>query len=129
MGSRRRIVLLGFVALALASCGGGSKKSGVPDGAPGELSSFADEWPAPNQDLGNRRVATSKIDSGNVDQLGVAWTIPIKGGGPFGNSPSAPIVADGVVYTQGRSSNVKAIALDTGPVKWSRDYNATDGGP
>jgi len=101
----------------------------VPDGAPGELSSFSDEWPAPNQDLGNRRVATSKIDSSNVDQLGVAWTIPIKGGGTFGNYASTPIVADGVVYTQDLTSNVKAIDLATGQVKWSKDYNAPDVGP
>jgi len=128
MGTRSRILLLGFVALALVSCGG-SNKSGVPDGAPGELSSFSDEWPAPNQDLGNRRVATSKIDSSNVDQLGVAWTIPIKGGGTFGNYASTPIVADGVVYTQDLTSNVKAIDLATGQVKWSKDYNAPDVGP
>jgi outer membrane protein assembly factor BamB len=128
MGSRSRIVLLSFVALALASCGG-SNKSGVPKGAPDELSSFSDEWPAPNQDLGNRRVATSKIDSGNVDQLGVAWTIPIKGAGTFGNYASTPIVADGVVYTQDLTSNVKAIDLATGQVKWSKDYNAPDVGP
>jgi len=128
MGTRIRILLLGFFALALASCGG-SNKSGVPDGAPGELSSFSDEWPAPNQDLGNRRVATSKIDSGNVDQLGVAWTIPIKGGGTFGNYASTPIVADGVAYTQDLTSNVNAIDLATGQVKWSKDYNAPDVGP
>src|SRR3954470_11087482 len=128
MGSRRRIVLLGFVALALASCGG-SNKSGVPDGAPDELSSSSDEWPAPNQDLGNRRVATSKIDSGNVDQLGVAWTVPIKGGGTFGNYASTPIVADGVVYSQDLTSNVKAIDFKTGQVKWTKNYNAPDVGP
>jgi outer membrane protein assembly factor BamB len=128
MGTRIRILLLGVFALALASCGG-SNKSGVPDGAPDELSSFSDEWPAPNQDLGNRRVATSKIDSGNVDQLGVAWTIPINGGGTFGNYASTPIVADGVVYTQDLTSNVKAIDLATGQVKWSKDYNAPDVGP
>ena len=128
MGTRIRILLLGFFALALASCGG-SNKSGVPDGAPGELSSFSDEWPAPNQDLGNRRVAPSKIDTGNVAQLGVAWTIPIKGGGTFGNYASTPIVADGVVYTQDLTSNVKAIDLATGQVKWSMDYNAPDVGP
>ena len=128
MGTRIRILLLGFFALALASCGG-SNKSGVPDGAPSELSSFSDEWPAPNQDLGNRRVATSKIDSGNVDQLGVAWTIPIKGGGTFGNYASTPIVADGVAYTQDLTSNVNAIDLATGQVKWSKDYNAPDVGP
>src|SRR5258705_7279375 len=128
MRSRARILLLSFLALALAACGG-SNKSGVPKGAPGELSSFSDEWPAPNQDLANRRVATSKIDSGNVDQLGVAWTIPIEGGGSFGNYASTPIVADGVVYTQDLTSNVKAIDLQTGQVKWSRDYNAPDVGP
>jgi outer membrane protein assembly factor BamB len=128
MGPRSRILLLGFVALALASCGG-SNKSGVPKGAPSELSDFSGEWPAPNQDLGNRRVATSKIDSGNVDQLGVAWTIPIKGAGTFGNYASTPIVADGVVYTQDLTSNVKAIDLATGQVKWSKDYNAPDVGP
>jgi outer membrane protein assembly factor BamB len=129
MSSRGRIFLISFVALALAACGG-SNKSGVPKGAPGELSSFADQWPAPNQDLANSRVATSsKIDSGNVDQLGVAWTIPIKGGGTFGNYASTPIVADGVVYTQDLTSNVKAIDLQTGQVKWSRDYNAPDVGP
>ena len=79
----RRVLLLSGLALVVASCGGGNK-SGVPKGAPGELSSFADEWPAPNQDLGNRRVATSKIDSSNVNELGIAWTIPIQGGGTFG---------------------------------------------
>ena len=70
-----RVLVLSSLALALAACGGGNK-SGVPKGAPGELSSFAKEWPAPNQDLANRRVATSKINSGNVSRLGVAWTIP-----------------------------------------------------
>ena len=128
MSSRSRILLISCFALALAACGGGNK-SGVPKGAPSELSSFADEWPAPNQDLGNRRVATSKIDSGNVDQLGVAWTIPIKGAGTFGNYASTPIVADGVVYTQDLTSNVQAIDLETGQVKWTKDYNAPDVGP
>ena len=96
---------------------------------PASSLSFSDEWPAPNQDLGNRRVATSKIDSGNVDQLGVAWTDPDQGGGTFGNYASTPIVADGVVYTQDLTSNVKAIDLATGQVKWSKDYNAPDVGP
>src|SRR6266516_1914141 len=123
-----RVLVLSCLALALVACGGGNK-SGVPKGAPGELSSFAKEWPAPNQDLGNHRVATSKINSGNVNQLGVAWTIPIKGGGTFGNYASTPIVADGVAYTQDLTSNVKAIDLKTGQVKWSKDYNAPDVGP
>jgi outer membrane protein assembly factor BamB len=125
---RLSVVVLGSLGLALAGCGGGGS-SGVPNGAPDELSSFSDEWPAPNQDLSNTRVASSKIDSGNVSQLGIAWTVPIKGGGTFGNYASTPIVADGVVYTQDLTSNVKAIDLETGDVKWSKDYDAEDVGP
>jgi outer membrane protein assembly factor BamB len=125
---RLSVVVLGVFGLALAGCGGGGG-SGVPNGAPDELSSFSDEWPAPNQDLSNTRVASSKIDSGNVSQLGIAWTVPIKGSGTFGNYASTPIVADGVVYTQDLTSNVKAIDLETGDVKWSRDYDAEDVGP
>jgi outer membrane protein assembly factor BamB len=121
-------LVLSCLALALASCGDG-ESSGVPDGAPKELSSFAKEWPAPNQDLGNRRVATSDIDSGNVDQLGVAWTMPIRGGGTFGNYASTPIVVDGVAYTQDLTSNVKAIDLESGRVKWSKDYDSSNVGP
>jgi outer membrane protein assembly factor BamB len=123
-----RVLMVGLAALALVSCGGGGG-SGVPDGAPSEASSFDDEWPAPNQDLGNRRVASSDIDSGNVDELGVAWTVPIEGGGTFGNYASTPIVADGVVYTQDLTSNVKAIDFETGQVKWTRNYNSANVGP
>jgi outer membrane protein assembly factor BamB len=130
MTVRPSVFVLACFTVALAACGGGGNKSGVPSGAPKELSSFSDEWPAPNQDLGNRRVATSsKIDSGNVDQLGVAWTIPITGGGTFGNYASTPIIADGVAYTQDLTSNVKAIDVKTGQVKWSKNYGMTDVGP
>jgi outer membrane protein assembly factor BamB len=126
-----RLVLLGLLlvtAAGLAACGG-EGGNGVPDGAPKEASEFKDEWPAPNGDLANRRVATSEIDSGNVDQLGVAWTIPIEGGGTFGNYASTPIIADGVVYTQDLTSNVKAIDLETGDIKWSKDYDSPTVGP
>jgi outer membrane protein assembly factor BamB len=125
----RHLFILGVLiaATSLGACGGGD--NGVPDGAPKEASDFKDEWPAPNGDLFNRRVATSEIDSGNVEQLGVAWTIPIEGGGTFGNYASTPIVADGVVYTQDLTSNVKAIDLETGEIKWSKDYDSATVGP
>jgi outer membrane protein assembly factor BamB len=127
----RRLPLLAILlaTTAVSACGGGGDESAVPDGAPKEASSFSDEWPTPNGDLGNRRVATSEIDSGNVKDLGVAWTVPITGGGTFGNYASTPIIADGVVYTQDLTSNVKAIDLETGDVKWTKDYNAPTVGP
>ncbi|MDX6423136.1 MAG: quinohemoprotein ethanol dehydrogenase [Gaiellaceae bacterium] len=125
-----RFFILGVLiaATGLGACGGGGG-GGVPDGAPPEASDFKDEWPTPNGDLANRRVASSEIDASNVDQLGVAWTIPIEGGGTFGNYASTPIVADGVVYTQDLTSNVKAIDLETGDIKWSKDYDAPTVGP
>ena len=55
--------------------------------------------------------------------------MPIKGGGTFGNYASTPIIADGVVYTQDLTSNVKAIDLETGDVRWSRDYDSPTVGP
>ena len=55
--------------------------------------------------------------------------MPIKGGGTFGNYASTPIIADGVVYTQDLTSNVKAIDLETGDVKWAKDYNSPTVGP
>jgi outer membrane protein assembly factor BamB len=130
MRSSRRSLALALVlaSAALGACGG-SDQSAVPDGAPDEASTFAEEWPTPNGDLANRRVATSEIDSGNVDDLGVAWTVPIKGGGTFGNYASTPIIADGVVYTQDLTSNVKAIDLETGDVKWTKDYDSATVGP
>jgi outer membrane protein assembly factor BamB len=124
------VFVLACFSLVFAACGGGGNKSGVPSGAPSELSDFADQWPAPNQDLGNHRVATSStIDSSNVKQLGVAWTVPITGGGTFGNYASTPIIADGVAYTQDLTSNVEAIDIKTGQVKWTHNYNATNEGP
>jgi hypothetical protein len=56
----------------------------VPPGAPPEDVRYATEWPAPNGDLYNRRVAHSTISSKNVSKLGIAWTIPLSGAGVAG---------------------------------------------
>lgn len=128
----RRLLLVAAVlaVTTLGGCGGdGDAGADVPENAPSEASDFADEWPTPNGDLGNRRVATSDIDSGNVDELGIAWTVPIEGTGTFGNYASTPIIADGVVYTQDLTSNVQAIDLETGEVKWTKTYDSPTVGP
>src|SRR6185312_4170124 len=53
----------------------------VPPGAPTEDIRYADEWPSPNGNLYNTRVAHSTISSANVAKLGIAWTLPLKGTG------------------------------------------------
>src|SRR4051812_15471226 len=127
------VALFGSVAVvALAGCGGGDDSTGlgVPGGAPPELAAHAAEWPAPNGDLQNTRVATSsKISAANVATLGVAWRAPITATGTFGGYASTPIISDGVVYTQDLSSNVAAYSLQSGKELWKHSYDSPTVGP
>ena len=87
MTYRRLTLVILCLAFAAGACGGDGQEStlsGVPkfpDGTPQEVKDNADGWPAPNGDLANTRVASSEIDSDNVDELGVAWTAPIEAAG------------------------------------------------
>jgi glucose dehydrogenase/mono/diheme cytochrome c family protein len=124
-----------LLLVVVSGCGGGTKKtaSGVaafPSGTPPEVSKAAAEWPAPNVDIANTRdVSGSKIDSGNVSKLGVAWTAPITATGVFGGYATTPVIANGVVYTQDLDSNVFAYDLKTGRQLWTHAYNSTSEGP
>jgi outer membrane protein assembly factor BamB/plastocyanin len=71
----------------------------------------------------------SSISAGNVGQLGVAWTFGVAGGGVFGTLATSPVVVNGTVYLQDLMSNVYAIDLQTGTLKWQKLYNAADNGP
>jgi outer membrane protein assembly factor BamB len=124
------------VAAGVVGCGGGGGKTGATGaklpskGAPSETSKFADQWPAPNGDLLNSRVATSSIDSGSVDKLGVAWTAPITAAGVFGGYATTPIIAGDTVYTQELDSSVSAYSLADGTRKWRHEFpNQPDLGP
>jgi outer membrane protein assembly factor BamB len=97
--------------------------------APLEDVQFANEWPSPNGDLNNTRVAHSTITSANVATLGVAWTIPLKGVGANGRDVANPVVANGVAYLQDGASNVMAVSYATGKVLWSHLFNSLDYGP
>jgi len=101
----------------------------TPNAAPPEVASAAAEFPAPNGDLANTRATQGSIDSGNVKQLGIAWTVPITASGIFGGYASTPLIAGGVVYTQDLNSNVEAIDLKSGQILWKKAYNAPDIGP
>src|ERR1700736_4817182 len=95
-----------------------SVASPVPPGAPPEDVRFANEWPSPNGDLYNTRVAHSSISSANVSQLGIAWTLPLQGTGTNGADVANPVMADGIAYLQDGASNVTAVRYATGEVLW-----------
>jgi outer membrane protein assembly factor BamB len=83
----------------------------------------------PNTDTSNTRYVGGPINSTNVSQLGVAWTLPLTAKSEYGSYSSAPIITGGVVYSQDLQSNVQAISLKTGKVIWTKTYNSPDQGP
>jgi outer membrane protein assembly factor BamB len=86
-------------------------------------------WPYSNADLADTRdAAGSTITSANVSGLKQAWTFHITGPAaagiaPYGALSANPIVANGVVYIQDLYSNVYALALATGRLKWEYQLN------
>jgi outer membrane protein assembly factor BamB len=101
----------------------------VPPGAPVEDIRYAHEWPAPNGDLYNTRVAHATIASTNVAKLGMAWTIPLRGTGPTGADVANPVIAAGIAYLQDGASDVMAVRYATGQVLWTHVYNSPEYGP
>ena len=83
----------------------------------------------PNADTSNTRYAGGPIDSATVAKLAVAWTLPLNAKSEYGSYSSAPIVANGVIYSQDLDSNVQAISLKTGKVIWTKTYDSPDQGP
>src|SRR5947209_8576388 len=95
-----------------------SVATSVPPGAPAEDVRYANEWPAPNGDLYNTRVAHATISSTNVSKLGIAWTLPLRGAGATGTDVANPVIAAGIAYLQDGASNVMAVRYATGRVLW-----------
>jgi outer membrane protein assembly factor BamB len=146
-------VATALTALALASmlaaCGGASSAQriptptlptcntttapaakSVPPGAPAEDICYATEWPSPNGNLYNTRVAHATISSANVAKLKMAWTVPLPGKGLTGTADVAnPVIANGIAYLQDGASNVIAVRLASGQVLWTHQYNSADYGP
>src|SRR5258708_40053585 len=140
-GKRGGFVAALVLAALLAACGGAPSVQGtptplpcntsaaasatsVPPGAPVEDVSYATEWPSPNQNLYNTRVAHSTIASTNVSKLGIAWTIPLQGKGPDGADGANPGIANGIAYLQDGASNVIAVQVATGGVVGTPNYNS-----
>jgi alcohol dehydrogenase (cytochrome c) len=90
--------------------------------APGTVTGAA--WPDPNGDLANTRDATSStISAANVSRLKQAWSFKLTGAAAkavqaYGSLTATPIVTGGVVYIQDLHSDVFAISLATGKLRW-----------
>ncbi len=96
----------------------------------GAAAAGAGGWPYPNYDLENtRNVTDSTIGPDVVDQLGEAWTVPIRATGTFGGYAATPVIVDGVVYTQDLDSSVYAIDLATGAERWFHEETSPTVGP
>ena len=132
---RFEAVLLIAVGLLVAACGGSgttSASSGcktVTTTAAGSTTGAAGSWPYANDDLVNTRDdAGSTISSANVSKLADAWTFKLTGKAaagvrPYGSLTANPIVANAVVYVQDLDSNVYALALATGKLRWEYQCN------
>jgi alcohol dehydrogenase (cytochrome c) len=121
---RRLHVCLSGVPLVLAvallaGCGGSSAGNGST-----AHSASGPEWSAPNADRANTRRLDGAIDAANVAKLRVAWTVPLRA-----SYAATPVVVDGVAYTADLMSNVYAIDLASGRLKWRHDYEQNDTGP
>ncbi len=105
-------------SVLLSACGSSSSSS---------VSFTGDAYPS--VDLANTRHVGGPIDSKNVSQLKVAWTLPLEAKSTYGSYSASPVVANGVVYSQDLASNVQAIDLESGDVLWEKEYEEADQGP
>jgi outer membrane protein assembly factor BamB len=85
-------------------------------------------WSLPNADPDGTRTIASQINSSNVSQLKVAWTIPIVGvKGLYGVFSSTPVFGpNGVGYLQDLGDNVYAVNDKTGKIMWKYKVPASD---
>ncbi len=95
---------IGALALALAACGQG--------GAQG------DDWPDYDGPDTTHFSPLAEINTGNAGQLGLAWHHDIDVGG---QSLTAPIAVDGVLYYAAGDSHVFALDAATGKQLWDYD--------
>jgi outer membrane protein assembly factor BamB len=113
--------LVAVLVAAMLATGCGSSDSG-------EAATF-DGSGYPNGDLANTRNAGGPIKASTVEELEIAWTLPVNAESAFGSHASPPIVSNGVVYSQDLASNVQAIEADSGDVLWQKKYELPDHGP
>jgi outer membrane protein assembly factor BamB len=107
-----RIGAVALLVVVLAGCGG---KANAP---------VAGVWRFPGADLANTRHVGGPIDSRSVSRLRRVWSLPLKS-----LYVSTPIIVGGVAYSEDLGSNVYAIDVASGRLRWKHAYDQGDTGP
>ncbi len=116
---RLKVLLLGLgvlaAAIALAACGGGGSSSTAENVA---KAPEIEDWPLFGRDHDNTRFATQdEINTGNVDELGEAWSTAL---GPDQYlMESFPVVVGENVYVTTSTDEVMEINGKTGHINWT----------
>lgn len=96
------------LTLALAACGGSTKKPKLTGG----------NWPNFGNTLDNTRYsALDQITPSNVSKLGLAWSRPQ--GSDLTTWENYPVVVGGTMYITTNADEVEALNAATGAVKWT----------
>jgi PQQ-dependent dehydrogenase (methanol/ethanol family) len=86
------------------------------------------DFPLVGGNWANQRYSSlDRINTGNVSQLGGAWTLHLEDGKPMGNMQATPVVVAGMMYLASGAGNVFAIDAKTGAVRWKYRSEATTG--
>jgi len=97
---------------------------------PPEIQQSAGDWPLPNMDYANTRATfDSDINSGNINDMNISWSVPINASGAFGGASSNPLILGETVYFQDIESNIFSLRLGDGSLNWQKIYNLTTLGP
>ncbi len=124
--TNQRLVLSLLTVAAIASPTVAMAQAPVPFG----------DWPYFSRDLaGTRFSPLTEIDTGNVGELALAWSVPVARSatddddapGPSGNPLATPIVVDGIMYLPVRGHEVLALDAATGEEIWRSDLEAPVG--
>ena len=115
-------LLMVMLAILILPASASSNVSTIPP----EVAGHARDWPLPNHDYDNHRAAmNSTINSGNVNDLGLAWSFKILGIGSYGGAASNPIIMGDTVYFQDLRGNIVALDLQSGKPIWEEIYNSS----
>ena len=101
------LAALAALSLVLAGCGG---TRDAPDRY---------DWPHYGGQYDEASYAAlEQIDKGNVDRLGLAWSLDLEGQQSL---EATPIAVDGVLYFTGSYSDVFAVSVETGKQLWKHE--------